>query len=354
MKLLVLSSLLFSASAFVVPRAKTFSSSALFADVSEENAGTVTADVEKSVDDAKEELLKVAMDLKDQYGVLLIDSKAKESFAEAVKKLESVAEVSSESKDLVGDWTLVCSSSSSAATEKLKIDTSKFPFFNEGPVKDIKNTLNDSIEVTQRIKFGEESNSIDKIDHIVAYKPPSQLSSFVSNLPDAIKDLDINPLKVSDTKVVLKHKAEVEGVVPVIKTKLSLEAVVVNVAGESKNLEPSGADVLGINIPFGEYLNAGSFDTTYVDESMRISRSKTGPVDQLRLFVKAVEATEDEEVVEDDDDDELDDDEIVEDDDDDELAEEETEDSPIDAEIVESDDDDDDDEVVEPPSDIEN
>ena len=33
-------------------------------------------------------------------------------------------------------------------------------------------------------------------------------------------------LKVSDTKVYLKHKAEVEGVVPVIKTKLSLEAVV--------------------------------------------------------------------------------------------------------------------------------
>lgn len=33
-------------------------------------------------------------------------------------------------------------------------------------------------------------------------------------------------LKVSETKFVLKHKAEVEGVVPVIKTKLSLEAVV--------------------------------------------------------------------------------------------------------------------------------
>lgn len=194
MKFLVLSSLLFSASAFVVPRSHTVSSSALFADVSDENAGTATVDVKQSVDEAKEKLLSVAMDLKDQYGVLLIDSKAKESFADAVKMLESVAEVSSDSKDLVGDWTLVCSSSSSAASERIKIDTSKFPFLNEGPVKDIKSTLNDSIEVTQRIKFGEESNSIDKIDHIVAYKPPSQLSSFVKNLPDAIKNLDINPV----------------------------------------------------------------------------------------------------------------------------------------------------------------
>jgi hypothetical protein len=255
---------------------------------------------------------------------------------------------------LVGDWTLLCSSSSSAASEKIKIDTSKIPFLNQGPVKDIKNTLNDSVEVVQRIKFGEESNSIDKIDHIIEYKPPAQLSSFVNNLPDAIKDLDINPLKVSDTKVILKHRAEVEGVVPIIKTKLSLEAVVVNVAGESKNLEPNGEDVLGINIPFGELLNAGSFDTTFVDDSMRISRSKTGPVDQLRVFVKAMESSSDEETVEEKvvGGDDLDDDEIVEDDDDDELVEE-NEDAPVDAEIVDEEEDDDDEIVVEPPSDIE-
>lgn len=33
-------------------------------------------------------------------------------------------------------------------------------------------------------------------------------------------------LKVSDTKVILKHKAELEGIIPVIKTKLSLQSVV--------------------------------------------------------------------------------------------------------------------------------
>lgn len=154
----------------------------------------------------------------------------------------------------------------------------------------------------------------------------------------------------------MKHKAEVEGTIPIIKTKLSLESVVVNVAGESKNLDPKGADILGINIPFGEYLNAGSFDTTYVDDSMRISRSKVGPLDQIRVFVKASSSNSDSDadaeavaasVVEEYDDD-LDDDEIVEDDDDDEVVE-----SAVDAEVVEEvGDNRDDDDLA--PSDIEN
>jgi hypothetical protein len=121
----------------------------------------------------------------------------------------------------------------------------------------------------------------------------------------------------------------------------------VNVAGESKNLEPTGEDVLGINIPFGEFLNAGSFDTTFLDDSMRVSRSKTGPVDQLRVFIKT--ETKNNKSISSDDEIEIDDDEIV---DDDELA--------IDAEVVDdekestpSDDDDDDEIIAEAPSDIE-
>jgi hypothetical protein len=105
------------------------------------------------------------------------------------------------------------------------------------------------------------------------------------------------------------------------------------VAGRSQILNSTGDDVLGINVPFGEFLNAGSFETTYMDDSIRISRSKVGIVDQIRVFLKAdtVVAIEDE------------------------IAAETADavDDNVDDIVLVDEDDDDDDDGIDPPSDVE-
>lgn len=242
------------------------------------------SDMDDSASDSRQDLLDVAKSLKEEFGPLIIDSKAQEKLKSVVDVLEMNSEPPVDSADMIGDWTLLCSTSS---TEKLKgIDTSQLPLFNADFVKDIRNTVNKSLLVQQKIKSGDSSSDISRVDHVIQYMPPNQLSEFVSTLPDALQNLSINPLEVTNQKVILIHKANVESTTPVIKTKLALESLVLNVAGKSQYFEPEGADVLGVNVPFGEFLNSGTFDTTYMDDELRISRSKVGAVDQLRVFIR--------------------------------------------------------------------
>lgn len=227
--------------------------------------------------------MTVADRVKAEQGVFVYDSKAKADLTEAVKELEAVASPPSrEDYETLfsGSWELVCTT---AATDKSGIDFSKIPFLNEGPIKNARESLNRRIKVVQKIA----GSPVDRVDHIIEYMPPSDLDDVFGNVPDALKSLSLNPLELTKSKVVLVHKAEVESVVPKLTTKLSLDSVVLNVAGKSQFLDPAGADVLGFNIPLGEFLNAGSFDTTYMDEDLRISRSKVGPIDQLRVFRRA-------------------------------------------------------------------
>lgn len=185
-----------------------------------------TFDVEvASTTSAKEDLMETAQSLKDEFGALLIDTNAQERLKAAVEVLENSADPPTDASEMIGEWTLLCST---ASAEKVKgVDTSKLPFFNEGPVKEIRDTLNKSLMVQQVIKSEEStSDGVDRVDHVIQYMPPDTLSEFVSTLPDFLQSLNINPFQVTDQKVVLVHKAEVESVIPFIKTKLSLQSVV--------------------------------------------------------------------------------------------------------------------------------
>lgn len=134
-------------------------------------------------------------------------------------------------------------------------------------------------------------------DNTIEYEPPEQLKELLDNLPTQISQLNINPLHVSKSKLVLVHKATIESELP-LKTKISLQSIVLNVAGNSTYLEPNGQDIAGLNLPLGEFIGSGTFETTYMDRDLRISRGKQGFVDQLRVFVRtsklvAQEALED-------------------------------------------------------------
>jgi hypothetical protein len=230
MKLAIVAlSLLTSANAFQI--AKPLQSRTPLVSLRSTVDGGISPSIDVSRTIAKTELLETAQSLNDKFGCLIIDSKAQEQLREAVEKLEAVTEPPSASKDLIGNWTLLCSTASASLQngplDKINgIDTSKLPFFNEGPLKEIRDRLNKSLKVQQVIKAEVTPGIIDRVDHVLQYAPPDTLSAFIENIPDTLKNLNINPLQVIQSKVSLVHKAEVESISPVINTKLSLSSII--------------------------------------------------------------------------------------------------------------------------------
>jgi len=139
--------------------------------------------------------------------------------------------------------------------------------------------IKNSIKVTQMIRSNQdtyETGILDRVDNIIEF----------DNTSTHLLPAFLNPLSIDQSKLILIHKAKVESFVP-FRTKLALQSIVLNIAGTSQNLDPDGADVFGLNIPsLSEWMNSGEFDTTYVDDDVRVSRGTIGFLDETRVFIR--------------------------------------------------------------------
>lgn len=216
---------------------------------------------------------------------------------------------------LVGDWVLIATANVPSSRFRGRATNDNNKKINDGRGRKSKGIgwVNDGIrfEVTQRIRCtanekGEtdgESNvddgnntttattmEIDRVDNVIEIFPPTDENNILRRL--------LNPLSIARTKLVLIHNANIESVSPVLRTKIAWVSTVLNVAGTSSAsssnnqfFDVNGQDLLGINNLFGEFLNVGSFETPYVDERVRVSRSP-GPVfETVRVFVRKEENT---------------------------------------------------------------
>ncbi len=254
-------------------------------------------------------MVKIAQELRNKYGYLLnplvVPRQKQTELFDAILELEDdfIKSTSSMTRDnivamLPGDWDLIVTipllrTSLTQAQPPSLLDNEFLQnlFPSTLPLASLTNQF---VTVTQRIRTM-DTNVIDRVDHVITVQPPNQVgdifASFSNNENNNNENseatswwsnLNINPLNVTESKVILVHTAQVVTDQDQVKLRLKLQSVVNNLAGTGANLDPQGSNLLSVNVPQLDFLTnnnewndalGGSFVTTYVDDEYRIGRS---------------------------------------------------------------------------------
>jgi PAP_fibrillin len=269
-------------------------------------------------------LIALAKSCRDRYGYflsgLIVPKSKQKELMDAIVSLEE--ENYNLSRDQVlellpGDWDLICTIATTSTPMSSLYENDLIKNLLPKTASPVVTLGNRFLTITQRIRCMDDDddnnmNAINRVDHVIEYHPPKQLGDLFNNVDSKDSsswwsNININPLSVSQSKVILVHKADV---LPKddesngnVKLRLTLQSVVNNVAGTGMNLDPNGSDILGFNVPQFNMTNndiydavGGSFTTTYIDSNLRISRSDilpfrgagTNPPQQVRIFQRTV------------------------------------------------------------------
>jgi hypothetical protein len=158
----------------------------------------------------------------------------------AINELEASSSVGEREKEmLLGDWTLVVTANVPNSDVRRRFGSGKKGWFGgkrsglslfgkDGKEENtIQKSLRKTIEVTQRIRNDGASDSgsgeINRVDNVIEFTPLDNLSDIIPKESPLsfLGELNVNPLQVKKGKVVLVHKAEVESVKPVLRTKIA-------------------------------------------------------------------------------------------------------------------------------------
>mmetsp|Transcript_24929 Transcript_24929/g.30635 ORF Transcript_24929/g.30635 Transcript_24929/m.30635 type:complete len:398 (+) Transcript_24929:118-1311(+) len=260
---------------------------------------------------AKQRVLSVAERCRSNSssGVFLTNESDRRDLKKSVAELEAVCGLpTSEYRDLmIGDWELLTTTNSNSGGITMQENDNEDEDKDSGnpllfglsiarKIRQKKNPLEDfarqNLNVSQRIRtMGDDGKEIDRIDNVVEFLPidtekANSAAEPLRTLLKAIDSLPLNPLQISGAKISLVHEASVQSITPVLRTRIGLQSIVATVAGDSQYLDPDGADIFGVNTGIGSMFNGGSFDTTYVDEDIRVSRGSIGFLDELRVFIR--------------------------------------------------------------------